>query len=94
MGSTEQKMIEYKRLADVNNEIELDSIVSEWKDRFSRIPEEVENLIKLIDRGGNGFLNEVPHPFHIFFRILLDGGDVVSSRHDPNLLVPLFFGRE
>lgn len=48
VGSSEQKMIEYKRLADVNNEIELDSIVSEWKDRFSRIPDEVENLIKLI----------------------------------------------
>ena len=48
VGSTEQKMIEYKRLADVKNEFELESIISEWKDRFSRIPEEVENLIKLI----------------------------------------------
>jgi transcription-repair coupling factor (superfamily II helicase) len=48
VGSSEQKMIEYKRLADVNNQTELDYIVSEWKDRFSRIPEEVENLIKLI----------------------------------------------
>lgn len=48
VGSSEQKMIEYKRLADVKNDIELDSIVSEWKDRFSRIPDEVENLIKLI----------------------------------------------
>ena len=41
-------MIEYKRLSDVKNETELDYIISEWKDRFSRIPEEVENLIKLI----------------------------------------------
>ncbi|MBR1775678.1 transcription-repair coupling factor [bacterium] len=48
VGSTEQKMIEYKRLADVKNETELNYIISEWKDRFSRIPEEVENLIKLI----------------------------------------------
>ena len=48
VGSTEQKMIEYKRLADVKNETELEYIISEWKDRFSRIPEEVENLIKLI----------------------------------------------
>ena len=48
VGSTEQKMIEYKRLADVGNETELNYIVSEWKDRFSRIPDEVENLIKLI----------------------------------------------
>ncbi len=48
VGSGEQKMIEYKRLSDVKNETELNYIVSEWKDRFSRIPEEVENLIKLI----------------------------------------------
>ena len=48
VGSGEQKMIEYKRLADVKNETELNYIVSEWKDRFSRIPDEVENLIKLI----------------------------------------------
>ena len=48
VGSEEQKMIEYKRLSDVKNELELNYIVSEWKDRFSRIPDEVENLIKLI----------------------------------------------
>jgi len=48
VGSTEQKMIEYKRLADVKNENELEHITAEWKDRFSKIPEEVENLIKLI----------------------------------------------
>ena len=48
VGSEEQKMIEYKRLSDVKNEVELNYIVSEWKDRFSRIPDEVENLIKLI----------------------------------------------
>ena len=48
VGSTEQKMIEYKRLADVKNETELNYIVLEWKDRFSRIPDEVQNLIKLI----------------------------------------------
>jgi transcription-repair coupling factor (superfamily II helicase) len=41
-------MIEDKRFADVKNETELNYIVSEWKDRFSRIPDEVENLIKLI----------------------------------------------
>ena len=48
VGSAEQKMIEYKRLADVKNETELEYIVSEWKDRFSKFPDEVENLIKLI----------------------------------------------
>lgn len=48
VGSKEQKMIEYKRLADVHSETELSYIESEWKDRFSKIPQEVSNLIKLI----------------------------------------------
>lgn len=48
VGSSEQKMIEYKRLADVKSTIELDYIVEEWKDRFSKPPKSVENLIKLI----------------------------------------------
>lgn len=48
VGSTEQKMIEYKRLADVKNSVELDYIVEEWVDRFAKPPECVENLIKLI----------------------------------------------
>ena len=48
VGSAEQKMIEYKRLADVKNDVELDYITEEWKDRFSKPPESVENLIKLI----------------------------------------------
>ncbi len=48
VGSAEQKMIEYKRLADVKTDIELDYITEEWKDRFAKPPESVENLIKLI----------------------------------------------
>lgn len=48
VGSAEQKMIEYKRLADVKSAVELDYIVEEWVDRFSKPPECVENLIKLI----------------------------------------------
>ena len=48
VGSSEQKMIEYKRLADVKTSIELDYIVEEWRDRFAKPPESVENLIKLI----------------------------------------------
>ena len=48
VGSKEQKMIEYKRLADVKSDVELDYITEEWKDRFSKPPESVENLIKLI----------------------------------------------
>ena len=48
VGSKEQKMIEYKRLADVKNDVELDYITEEWKDRFSVPPKSVDNLIKLI----------------------------------------------
>lgn len=48
VGSAEQKMIEYKRLADVKNDVELDYITEEWKDRFAKPPVSVENLIKLI----------------------------------------------
>jgi transcription-repair coupling factor (superfamily II helicase) len=48
VGSNEQKMIEYKRLADVKSLLELDYITEEWNDRFSKPPECVENLIKLI----------------------------------------------
>ena len=47
VGSAEQKMIEYKRLADVKSDIELDYITEEWKDRFAKPPESVENLIRL-----------------------------------------------
>lgn len=48
VGSNEQKMIEYKRLSDVKSQLELDYITEEWHDRFSKPPECVENLIKLI----------------------------------------------
>lgn len=48
VGSAEQKMIEYKRLADVKSVVELDYIIEEWVDRFAKPPECVENLIKLI----------------------------------------------
>ena len=48
VGSSEQKMVEYKRLADVKSVVELDYIVEEWVDRFAKPPECVENLIKLI----------------------------------------------
>lgn len=47
-GSSDMKMTEYKRLADVKSEQELEYIVETWKDRFSKPPTSVENLIKLI----------------------------------------------
>ena len=48
VGSKEQKMLEYKRISEAKTPSELDEIVNEWKDRFSKLEEPVENLIKLI----------------------------------------------
>ena len=48
VGSKEQKIIEYKRLSDVKSTSELDLILAQWKDRFSKLPKEVENLASLV----------------------------------------------
>ncbi len=48
VGSYEQKMLEYKRLSDVKSIAELENMASGFRDRFSKLPESVENLIKLI----------------------------------------------
>ncbi len=44
----EQKILEYKRLSDVKTINELEETVVNFKDRFSKIPECVDNLFKLI----------------------------------------------
>lgn len=48
VGSKEQKILEYKRLSDVKSTSELDLILAQWKDRFSKLPKEVENLASLV----------------------------------------------
>lgn len=48
VGSYEQKMLEYKRLSDVKSISELENMAASFRDRFSKLPESVENLIKLI----------------------------------------------
>ena len=48
VGSVEQKMIEYKKLAEIKTLDELEISIASFKDRFSKIPEPVENLFKLI----------------------------------------------
>jgi transcription-repair coupling factor (superfamily II helicase) len=48
VGDKDQKMLEYKRLADVQSIEELTLIQDEWKDRFGSLPEEVLRLIKII----------------------------------------------
>lgn len=44
-----QKVIEYKRLANVKTQRELDYITTEWKDRYGKLPTEVENLIRIVN---------------------------------------------
>ncbi|MBK9769887.1 MAG: transcription-repair coupling factor [Candidatus Obscuribacter sp.] len=44
----EQRLVEYKRLADVRTERELVMLISEWKDRFGNIPKETEQLVKVV----------------------------------------------
>jgi transcription-repair coupling factor (superfamily II helicase) len=48
VGSVEQKILEYKRLSDVKTLDELENMALSLKDRFSKLPKSVENLIKLI----------------------------------------------
>lgn len=43
-----QRLIEYKRLADVKSERELNALREEWKDRFGNIPQEAEQLIMVV----------------------------------------------
>ncbi|HEY9787236.1 MAG TPA: transcription-repair coupling factor, partial [Candidatus Obscuribacterales bacterium] len=45
---SDQRLIEYKRLADVKSERELSILMEEWKDRFGKPPEEVEQLVKVV----------------------------------------------
>lgn len=92
VGSKEQKMIEYKRLADVKNEIELDYIVTEWKDRFSRIPDEVENLIKLIKlrllatECGISILREAGNGIRIYTPFSLPEWNILKSSMSRDIL--------
>ncbi len=44
----EQRLVEYKRLADVKTERELSMLMTEWKDRFGNIPKETEQLVKVV----------------------------------------------
>src|SRR3989338_6651626 len=45
----QQKVVEYKRLAGVRLNKELELISSEWKDRFGNFPQEVENLTRIVE---------------------------------------------
>lgn len=91
VGSKEQKMIEYKRLADVKNVEELDAIHQEWRDRFSKIPESVENLIKLIHlrllatAAKISLVRETPDNIRIYMPFNKAEWAIIASRLDRNI---------
>lgn len=48
MANTDQKLIEYKRLADVRSERDLVMLTEEWRDRFGPLPVETQQLVKVV----------------------------------------------
>lgn len=91
VGSSEQKMIEYKRLADVKSQIELDYITEEWQDRFSKPPESVLNLIKLIKLrlaatdANVSVIRETPENIRIYTPYLQPEWKIIQANLPPNI---------
>lgn len=48
VGNRDVKMMEYKRLADVDSELAIKIIRAEWNDRFGEIPPQTEQLLNLV----------------------------------------------
>lgn len=91
VGSKEQKMIEYKRLADVKSVAELEAIQAEWKDRFSKMSEPVENLIKLVNlrllatQAGISLIREVDNSVRIYTNLSKGEWNIVCAKADKNI---------
>lgn len=91
VGSKEQKMIEYKRLADVKSVNELEIIQSEWKDRFSKMSEPVENLIKLVHlrllatQAGITLIRETDCFIRIYTNLSKGEWNIISAKVDRNI---------
>jgi transcription-repair coupling factor (superfamily II helicase) len=91
VGSKEQKMIEYKRLADVKSVNELEIIQSEWKDRFSKMSEPVENLIKLVHlrllatESKITLIREVDNTIRIYTNLSKGEWNIICAKADRNI---------
>ncbi len=91
VGSKEQKMIEYKRLADVKSINELELIKAEWKDRFSKMSEPVENLIKLVQlrllasQAGISLIREVDSSVRIYTEFSKGEWNIICAKADSNI---------
>ena len=85
-------MIEYKRLADVKNLRELTLIKDEWEDRFGKIPESVEVLIKVIKIRllatgiGINFIRETPSGIRIYTEYEQNEWKYLANHLDKKLL--------
>ncbi len=90
-GSKEQKMIEYKRLADVKSVSELDIITGEWKDRFSKMSEPVENLIKLVHlrllaaEADISLIREAGDDIRIYTNLSKGEWNIICAKSDKNI---------
>lgn len=49
VSSTEERLLLYQKLADINNPKDLHRFESELKDRFGKLPEEAVNLLKSVE---------------------------------------------
>ena len=91
VGSKEQKMIEYKRLADVKTISELDEIQAEWKDRFSKMSSPVQNLIKLVHlrllatQAKISLIREVDSKVRIYTNLSKGEWNILTSKADKNI---------
>ncbi len=90
-GSKEQKMIEYKRLADATTIDEINAIQSEWKDRFSKMSEPVENLIKLVQlrilatQAKISLIRETDSYIRIYTNLSKGEWNIISSKAEKNI---------
>jgi transcription-repair coupling factor (superfamily II helicase) len=48
MSDSEQRLVEYKRLADVRSQRQLEMLMDEWRDRFGALPQEAQQLVKVV----------------------------------------------
>ena len=48
IADNEQRLVEYKRLADVKTERQLNILLDEWKDRFGNLPAETQQLAAIV----------------------------------------------
>ncbi len=48
IADADQKLIEYKRLADVRSQGHLNALTEEWRDRFGPYPDETDKLIAVV----------------------------------------------